>query len=111
LLLCRAERCTPGEKHGRAEVGAVRGEWGPAAVLRELERRALGRVFIEGGGVTVSRFLAARCLDYLQLAVSPMIMGKGRPGVDLAETLRLRPRVRRFELADDVLFECRFDAD
>jgi diaminohydroxyphosphoribosylaminopyrimidine deaminase/5-amino-6-(5-phosphoribosylamino)uracil reductase len=92
-------------------VAGIRGEWGPAAVLRELERRALRRVFIEGGGVTVSRFLTARCLDYLQLAVSPMIMGKGRAGLDLAETLRLRPRVRRFELADDVLFECRFDAD
>jgi hypothetical protein len=36
-------------------------------------------------------------------------MGQGRPGIDLAETLRLRPKVRRYELADDVLFECCFD--
>jgi hypothetical protein len=35
-------------------------------------------------------------------------MGQGRPGIDLGETLRLRPSVRRFVLEDDVLFECQF---
>lgn len=109
LLLCRAQRCQPGERHGQAEVVGVAGECSPAAVLRELERRELRRIFIEGGGVTVSRFLAARCLHRLQLAVSPLIMGQGRPGIDLGETLRLRPSMRRFQLADDILFECCFD--
>jgi riboflavin-specific deaminase-like protein len=108
LLLCRAERCTPGERHGQAEVVGVHDECGPLAVVRELERRSLRRIFIEGGGVTVSRFLAASCLDRLQLAVSPLIMGQGRPGIDLGETLRLRPKVRRFQLDDDILFECCF---
>jgi diaminohydroxyphosphoribosylaminopyrimidine deaminase/5-amino-6-(5-phosphoribosylamino)uracil reductase len=108
LLLCRAERCQPGERHGQAEVVGVPGDCGPRAVLEALERRALRRIFIEGGGVTVSRFLAARCLDRLQLAVSPLIMGQGRPGIDLGETLRLRPLVRRFQLDDDILFECCF---
>jgi diaminohydroxyphosphoribosylaminopyrimidine deaminase / 5-amino-6-(5-phosphoribosylamino)uracil reductase len=108
LLLCRAERCGPGERHGQAEVVGVHDACGPLAVVRELERRSLRRIFIEGGGVTVSRFLAASCLDRLQLAVSPLIMGQGRPGIDLGETLRLRPRVRRFQLDDDILFECCF---
>jgi len=108
LLLCRADRCRPGERHAQAEVVGVAGDCGPRAVLEALERRGLRRVFIEGGGVTVSRFLAARCLDRLQLAVSPLIMGQGRPGIDLGETLRLRPRVRRFQLDDDILFECCF---
>ena len=108
LLLCRAERCRPGERHGQAEVLGVAGDCGPLAVVEALERRELRRIFIEGGGVTVSRFLAARCLDRLQLAVSPLIMGQGRPGIDLEETLRLRPLVRRFQLDDDILFECCF---
>ena len=111
LLLCRAELVKPGERHGRAEVVPVAGGCTPAAVLAVLRQRGLPRVFIEGGGVTVSRFLAAGCLDRLQLAVSPLIMGQGKPGIDLGETLRLRPVVRRFELAPDVLFECCFDAD
>jgi riboflavin-specific deaminase-like protein len=108
LLLCRAEQARPGERHGQAEVVGVAGGCTPAAVLEELGGRGLTRVFIEGGGVTVSRFLAARCLDRLQLAVSPLIMGQGRPGIDLGETLRLRPQVRRFQLADDILVECCF---
>jgi riboflavin biosynthesis pyrimidine reductase len=111
LLLCRAERVTPGERHGSAEVVGVGSGCSPDAVLSVLRQRGLPRVFIEGGGVTVSRFLAAGCLDRLQLAVSPLIMGQGKPGIDLGETLRLRPLVRRFELAPDVLFECCFDAD
>jgi riboflavin-specific deaminase-like protein len=109
LLLCREECCVPGERHGRAEVIGVARGCSPAAVIETLRQRNLPRIFIEGGGVTVSRFLAARCLNRLQIAVSPLIMGQGRPGIDLGETLRLRPTVRRFTLADDVLFECCFD--
>jgi riboflavin-specific deaminase-like protein len=108
LLLCRSELCGPGERHGQAELVGVNDGCSPRAVLQELERRGLRRIFVEGGGVTVSRFLAASCLDRLQLAISPLIMGQGRPGIDLGETLRLRPSVRRFELDDDILFECQF---
>ncbi len=111
LLLCKQELCRDGERHGQAEVVGVGAGCTPPAVLAVLQRRALPRVFIEGGGVTVSRFLTSGCLDRLQLAVSPMIMGQGKPGIDLAETLRLRPLVRRFDLSQDVLFECCFDEE
>ena len=111
LLLCREELSRGGERHGRAEVVGVADGCAPAAVLETLRRRGLPRIFVEGGGVTVSRFLSAGCLHRLQLAVSPLIMGQGKPGIDLSETLRLRPRVRRFELSDDVLFECCFDEE
>jgi diaminohydroxyphosphoribosylaminopyrimidine deaminase / 5-amino-6-(5-phosphoribosylamino)uracil reductase len=111
LLLCRQELCRDGERHGQAEVVGVGAGCTPRAVLDVLHRRGLPRVFIEGGGVTVSRFLSAGCLSRLQLAVSPMIMGQGKPGIDLGETLRLRPLVRRFELSEDVLFECCFDEE
>lgn len=108
LLLCREELCRAGERHGLAEVVGVGEGCAPAAVLQVLRSRQLPRVFIEGGGVTVSRFLEAGCLHRLQLAVSPFIMGQGRPGLDLGRTLRLRPTVRRFNLAEDVLFDCCF---
>jgi diaminohydroxyphosphoribosylaminopyrimidine deaminase/5-amino-6-(5-phosphoribosylamino)uracil reductase len=109
LLLCREELGSVGAHHGRAEVLGVPDGCSPRAVLAVLRRLGLPRVFIEGGGVTVSRFLAAGCLNRLQLAISPLIMGQGKPGIDLGETLRLRPVVRRFELAHDILFECCFD--
>jgi riboflavin biosynthesis pyrimidine reductase len=41
----------------------------PADVLAALAARGLGFVFIEGGGVTVSRFLAAGAVDRLQVVL------------------------------------------
>lgn len=111
LLLCRRGLEADGASHGRAEVVPVDSNCSPPAVVAALRARGLRRVFVEGGGVTVSRFLEASCLHRLQLAMSPLIMGRGRPGLDLAETLRLRPRVRRYSLADDLLFECVFEDD
>ena len=46
-------------------------------------------MFIEGGGVTVSRFLEANLLDRLQIAVAPVLIGEGRPAI------RLRPQTFR----------------
>jgi diaminohydroxyphosphoribosylaminopyrimidine deaminase/5-amino-6-(5-phosphoribosylamino)uracil reductase len=116
LLLCDAARARAGERLGQAEVvGVAPDERGltPRAVLDCLAGRGLGRVFVEGGGVTVSRFLAAGCLDRLQITVAPVILGSGRPGIVLPEiervTAALRPATRRFALGEDVLFECRFD--
>jgi riboflavin-specific deaminase-like protein len=106
LLLCRRERVASCERHGLAEVVGLDQADSPRAVLDALAQRGLQRVFIEGGGVTVSRFVMAECLHRLQIAVSPFIMGRGRPGLDLRETLRLRPPARRFTLGRDVLFEC-----
>jgi diaminohydroxyphosphoribosylaminopyrimidine deaminase/5-amino-6-(5-phosphoribosylamino)uracil reductase len=79
-------------------------------VLAELGARGLRRVFVEGGGVTVSRFLQAGLLDRLHLAIAPKILGSG------THALRLQPiehmseaittRCRRFALGDDMLFDC-----
>jgi diaminohydroxyphosphoribosylaminopyrimidine deaminase/5-amino-6-(5-phosphoribosylamino)uracil reductase len=109
LLVCRSEHQSRGDRHGLAEIIGVDSDCSPSAVLEALRERGLRRIFIEGGGVTVSRFLAASCLHRLQIAVSPFILGQGRSGIDVGQALRLRPRVRRFNLADDVLFECCFD--
>jgi riboflavin-specific deaminase-like protein len=81
----------------------------PAALLAELGRRGLGRVLVEGGGVTVSRALAAGVLDRMYLTVAPVIIGDGVPGLRFPGSTRmsesLRAPVRRFGLGDDTLFE------
>lgn len=80
------------------------------AVLETLRTRGLHRIFIEGGGVTVSNFLTAQALDRLHIAVAPMIIGSGRPGFtlpdidDLNEALRFR--ARHFSMGPDILFDC-----
>jgi riboflavin-specific deaminase-like protein len=81
----------------------------PAAVLALLHRRGLRRVLVEGGGITVSRFLAAGCLDRLHVSVAPLIIGSGRPSFTLPAVARLdqalRPRCRHFKLGEDMLFD------
>jgi riboflavin-specific deaminase-like protein len=113
LVFVADDKASPGEFLGTAEIVPLprRGESiAPGDVIAELARRGLSRIFVEGGGVTVSRFLAANCLDRLQITVSPLIIGSGRPSITLPEIadLRqgLRPKMRRFDLGEDIMFEC-----
>lgn len=84
----------------------------PQALIQALADLGLRRLFVEGGGVTVSRFLSLRALDRLHVAVCPLFIGRGRPGVVLPGVDRmeqtLRPAARRFLLGTDVLFDCAF---
>lgn len=115
LLLVAEDRVTANETCGNAEVvGVPRGTHGldPQAILLLLQERGLTWLFVEGGGVTVSRFLAAGALDRLQITVAPVILGSGRPSVSLPEITdlsdSLRPRTRRFDLDGDIMIECDF---
>jgi len=113
-LVVAAADCAAGRTRlGAAEIVALpRAGNGlaPQAVCAALAARGLHWIFIEGGGVTVSRFLAADALDRLQIAVSPVILGSGRPSLLLPEigdlASAMRPRVRRFPLGPDMLVEC-----
>ena len=87
------------------------GSMAPTAVVAALAARGLGRLLIEGGGVTVGRFVDAGLVDRVQLAVSPVILGTGRPALPIAPAARLehamRPTCRSFGLGADVLFDLR----
>ncbi|MDB5407586.1 MAG: hypothetical protein JWL84_2498 [Rhodospirillales bacterium] len=113
LVFVAADKAGEGERLGAAEIVPLprRGETiAPRDILAELARRGLARIFVEGGGVTVSRFLVADCLDRLQITVSPLIIGSGRPSITLPEIADLqqglRPKMRRFDLGEDIMFEC-----
>lgn len=83
----------------------------PADVIDLLAARGLGRVLVEGGGNTVSRFLAAGCLDRLFVTSVPVLLGEGVQGVRPEGAARIRDGVRatrRFLLADDVCTEFTF---
>jgi diaminohydroxyphosphoribosylaminopyrimidine deaminase / 5-amino-6-(5-phosphoribosylamino)uracil reductase len=81
-----------------------------AAVLRLLHARGCHRVFVEGGGVTVSMFLEANLLDRLQVAIAPLIIGSGRPAIRLPPRASLRdcarPQYRVFRMGGDIFFDC-----
>ncbi|MES1173599.1 MAG: RibD family protein [Myxococcales bacterium] len=92
------------------EVDARAGLLSIPALLAALARRGLSRVFVEGGGITISSFIRAECLDRLHVTICPIIIGQGRPGLCLPGVDRLeqalRPKARRFTLGEDVLFDC-----
>jgi diaminohydroxyphosphoribosylaminopyrimidine deaminase / 5-amino-6-(5-phosphoribosylamino)uracil reductase len=113
LLYCLQRSCNGARDYGLTEVVglAVPGPvLPPAAIVEDLRRRGLRRVFVEGGGVTVSHFLQAGLLRRLHVTVSPLFLGQGKPGLVLAKIdgldQALRPRVRRFDMGEDVLFDC-----
>lgn len=79
------------------------------AILDTLAARGLPKLFVEGGGVTVSRFLAAGGLDRLHVTVAPLLLGSGVPAFTLPcpgspdQGLRLHWTLHR--LGDDLLFD------
>ncbi len=92
-----------------ADPASADGSVAPSAIVAGLRARGLSRILVEGGGVTVSRFLGAGVLTRLHVAVAPLLIGSGRhaltlppvPSLDRA----LRPPCRRFPLGDDLLFD------
>ena len=70
-------------------------------------------MFVEGGGVTVSRFLAAGALDRLHVTVAPLLLGSGVPAFTLPcperpeHGMRLRWILHR--LGEDLLFDIPLD--
>ena len=116
LLLCAEDAPGP-DRLGHASVVRLRrthvlhtGEtFCIKAVLATLAARGLRRVFVEGGGVTVSRFLAAGALDRLHVTIAPLLLGGGvpsfvlPPAASLAEALRFDWTVHR--LGADLLLD------
>ncbi len=113
LVICDDSQARP-RRHGGADIVTLPvGPHGfaPRAVLDLLAARGITRVLIEGGGLTVSRFLAAGALDVLHIVVAPILIGSGRHGVTLPEIATLddalRPPTRRHALGEDMLFDMR----
>jgi riboflavin-specific deaminase-like protein len=94
-------------------LAADQGHLGPAAIIAALAERGFRRILIEGGADTVSRFLAARCLDRLHVLVAPIILGGGRASLTLPPIERVDEAIRapmRAHVLDpdggDVLLDC-----
>ncbi|WP_417544069.1 RibD family protein [Marinobacter sp.] len=84
----------------------------PQLILKVLADFDLRKIFVEGGGLTVSKFLQAGLLDRLHVMVAPMIIGSGRPAFSLPEIDfledALRPEAQFVNLGTDMLFDLDF---
>jgi riboflavin-specific deaminase-like protein len=83
----------------------------PRDIVRTLAAAGLRRILVEGGAHTISAFIDAGAVDRLHVLMAPMILGSGKPGLELApiQTLRhaLRPATSVHVLGDgNVLFDC-----
>jgi riboflavin biosynthesis pyrimidine reductase len=85
------------------------GRFDPAELLQVLRSQGWRRILVEGGGITVSRFVEAGVVDRLHVTVAPLLIGSGRPALTLPpiDSLdqALRPPCRHFRLGDDILFD------
>ncbi len=79
------------------------------AAVERLHAEGLQRIFIEGGGSTVSASLKEGVLDRLHVAVAPIVIGSGVRGLSLSHITcfaeALRPTCQHFPLGRDVLFD------
>jgi diaminohydroxyphosphoribosylaminopyrimidine deaminase / 5-amino-6-(5-phosphoribosylamino)uracil reductase len=95
-------------------VAATAGQLAPADVLAILAERGFRRILIEGGSNTISRFLAAGCLDRLHVMIAPMIIGAGPSSVSLEPIDRvdeaIKAPMRAHILGDEVLLDCDLSA-
>ena len=94
----------------RIGMPAPDGRIAPASILEAMAQRGLRRILIEGGADTVSRFLAAKCLDRLHVVIAPIIIGAGPSSVTLPPIARLdeamRAPIRAHVLGEEVLLDC-----
>jgi diaminohydroxyphosphoribosylaminopyrimidine deaminase/5-amino-6-(5-phosphoribosylamino)uracil reductase len=113
-LTAEGTRRTPPSDVEVVGLPVTEGRIAPSTILAALAERGLRRILIEGGAHTLSRFLAAGCLDRLHVTVAPIILGSGQPGVILPPVERadqaLRAPMRIYQLEDEVLFDCDLSA-
>jgi diaminohydroxyphosphoribosylaminopyrimidine deaminase/5-amino-6-(5-phosphoribosylamino)uracil reductase len=107
-----APQADPGVAAERLAVAGLTGADGAldtGALVAALHARGLALLFVEGGGTTVSRFIAQGHLDRLHLAIAPVLIGHGRRGLQLPGAARmadcLRPAARLVRLGDDMLWD------
>src|SRR5436305_600265 len=96
------------------QVPACNGEIAPAAILAALAEQGFARILIEGGAHTVSRFIAAGCLDRLHVMVAPTMLGSGQAGITLkpiqTADQALRAPMRAHLIGEEVLLDCDLSA-
>lgn len=111
LWLVGPDAATPHQVAGHVEIQrlASMDEFAPRRLLELLKEQGLGRVLVEGGGVTVSKFLQDGALDRLFLTTAPILVGDGVPGIRFEGTDALAGAisapVRRFVMGDDICSE------
>ena len=83
----------------------------PSDCCQTLASRGLKNLLIEGGGKTVSQFVNAGTVHYLQIALAPIFLGEGKRGLQIPEVsgpnAAIRLKTLKYHMGDDVLYHWR----
>lgn len=88
-----------------------RSQWiSPAAIVAALRKLGLNHLLVEGGAITIARFIEADLLARLHVAVAPLLIGAGPQGLTTQPIAKLaqarRPETQVYGLGSDVVFDC-----
>ncbi len=110
MVICDSAFAPADHADTHIALATVDGVMAPDAIVAAMKMLGLKRLFVEGGGVTVSQFLEAGVIQRLHVCVAPMIIGSGRPSFSLAEVENLDNcvylDVQHFPSGKDILFDC-----
>jgi riboflavin-specific deaminase-like protein len=86
------------------------GELAPADILATLGKLGLTSILVEGGAITIARFMDAGMVDRLHVSIAPIIIGSGPAGINLPPIDLLsdakRPNVTVHDIGTDIVFDC-----
>jgi riboflavin-specific deaminase-like protein len=90
---------------------AIEGQFHPAEIIEALANIGLENLLIEGGAFTIAKFIEHDLLSRLHIGISPIIIGSGKPGINLQTQQNkledaIRPSTRSFSLGPEVIFDC-----
>lgn len=79
------------------------------SIVESLGGLGLYRLFVEGGGITVSRFFEERLLNRLHVAVAPILVGAGTEALQIKGVAKMiqahRPPHAIYRMGEDVLWD------
>ena len=113
LILCGEDACQkPRRLSEHVEILPIplhMGELDPKMCVHALTSRGLDRLFIEGGGQTVSKFVNAKVVHRLHITIAPIFLGAGRTGLQVHPTTNpnsaFQHDYQRYSMGDDMLFD------
>lgn len=113
VIIIRQEGCIAPVPRGARSMVLKAGNGGISceAIVRALSAQGFGRLLVEGGAATVSRFFDEGQLDRLHILVGPVFLGEGKTGLSfpapprLAAAVRVSPEI--YDLGGgEVLIDC-----
>lgn len=87
------------------------GQIEPGLIQQSLHQAGLSNILVEGGSLTLAKFIEAGSLGRLHVAVAPVLIGNGPSGLTMANAAislsdAIRPQTRSFAVGTEVIFDC-----